>query len=109
MKYAILALALTAGFSNIAFADHHAAKWRDPGINDKQQDQRHRIQQGAHSGALTKDEAKTLAQQQKALRQQERTYKSDGVMTKEERKDMHQDMHTSSKAIYDAKHNDTTR
>lgn len=109
MKYALIAFALTVGLSNIAHAESHPAKWRDPGVNDKQQDQRHRIQHGVKSGALTKEEAKSLAEQQKALRVQERQYKSDGVMTKEERKDMHQDMNTSSKAIYDAKHNDTTR
>ncbi|MFP5348816.1 MAG: hypothetical protein ACLGHO_03115 [Gammaproteobacteria bacterium] len=81
----------------------HAAR-RDPGVNHRQQHQRSRIHQGAHSGELTKDEIKSLAQEQKSIRQQERAYKSDGKLTKDERKDMHQDLNQASKNIYNEKH-----
>lgn len=91
---------------------HHAhakpAK-RDPGVNHRQRHQQGRIHQGAHSGQLTKDERKTLAQEQKAIRQQERAYKSDGVLTRDERRDLHQDMNRASKNIYNEKHDAETR
>ena len=88
-------------------ARHHAhpnAAQRDPGVNHRQRHQRGRIHQGAHSGQLTKDEAKSLAQEQKAIRQEERAHKSDGVLTRDERKDLHQDMNQASKNIYNEKH-----
>jgi len=83
---------------------HPNAARRDPGVNHRQQHQRGRIHQGVHSGELTKDEMKSLAQEQKAIRQQERAYKSDGKLTKDERKDLHQDLNQASKNIYNEKH-----
>ena len=83
---------------------HPNAARRDPGVNHRQGHQRNRIHQGAHSGQLTKDEAKSLAQEQKTIRQEERAYKSDGVLTKDERKDLHQDLNQASKNIYNEKH-----
>lgn len=77
---------------------------RDPGVNARQQNQRQRIGQGMRSGELTKDETRGLAQEQRAIRQEERQYKSDGVLTKDERKDLHQDMNAASRNIYNEKH-----
>lgn len=91
---------------------HHAqpnAARRDPGVNHRQTHQRKRIHRGVHSGQLTKDEAKSLAQEQKAIRQEERAYKSDGALTKDERKDLHQDLNKASKNIYREKHDAETR
>lgn len=99
-----------AGDDSAQHAGHRAqAATRDPGVNHRQLHQRQRIHQGAHSGQLTKDEAKTLAQQQKAIRQQERAYKSDGVLTHDERKDLHRELNQASKNIYNEKHDAETR
>lgn len=80
------------------------ARLRDPGVNQRQANQHERIEQGIHSGQLTKGEAKQLATEQRAIRQEERQYKSDGVLTKDERKDLHQDLNAASKDIYSEKH-----
>jgi hypothetical protein len=77
---------------------------RDPGVNARQHNQHDRIAQGVRSGALTKDEAKGLRGAQRAIRQEERRYKSDGVLTRAERKDLQQDLNTASRNIYSEKH-----
>ena len=77
---------------------------RDPGVNARQADQRERIQQGVRSGELTRGEARQLGAEQRNIRQEERQYKSDGVLTKAERKDLHQDLSAASKDIYSEKH-----
>ena len=106
-----LLLASLTIFAGQAFAEqgarHHRP--RDPGVNQRQHNQQHRIQQGVRSGQLTKEEAKDLRSEHKAIRQEERAYKSDGKLTKEERKDLHQDMNELSKDIYQEKHDSDVR
>lgn len=77
---------------------------RDPGVNARQADQRERIQQGIRSGELTRGEARQLGAEQRNIRQEERQYKSDGVLTGDERKDLRQDLRAASKDIYNEKH-----
>ena len=77
---------------------------RGPGVNARQADQRERIQQGIRSGELTRGEARQLGAEQRDIRQEERQYKSDGVLTKVERKDLQQDLNAASKDIYNQKH-----
>jgi len=98
-----------AGHGGSYHRAHANAAKRDPGVNHRQQHQRARIHQGAHAGQLTKDERKTLTQEQRAIRQQERAYKSDGVLTRDERKDMHQDLTRAGKDIYNEKHDAESR
>lgn len=82
---------------------------RDPGVNQRQENQRDRIQQGIRSGQLTKDEVTSLKAEEKSIRQEEKAYKSDGVLTKDERKDLHQDLNQASKDIYAEKHDGDTQ
>jgi hypothetical protein len=77
---------------------------RDPGVNARQHAQHDRIAQGVRSGELTKSEAQGLRTEQRSLRQEERQYKSDGTLTRDERKDLHQDLNAASRNIYDEKH-----
>ncbi|MDO8960326.1 MAG: hypothetical protein Q7U85_11395 [Rhodocyclaceae bacterium] len=77
---------------------------RDPGVNARQSNQRERIGQGIRSGELTRGEARQLGAEQRAIRQEERQYKSDGVLTKAERKDLQQDLNVASRDIYNEKH-----
>lgn len=86
-----------------------AAPIHDPYVNAHQHRQHERIQQGVRSGQLTRSETRELAQQQKTLRQQERSYKSDGVMTQSERQDMRQDLRSASKDVYMQKHDAETQ
>lgn len=77
---------------------------RDPGVNQRQFNQRERIQNGWRSGEFTKDERKSLASEQKSIRQEERAYKSDGTLTMVERRDLQQDLNAASRHIYNEAH-----
>ncbi len=81
-----------------------AAPIHDPVVNAHQHRQHARIWQGVHSGQLTRSETRALASEQRALRQQERGYKSDGRMTHAERQDMRQDQRAASQTLYNEKH-----
>ena len=85
---------------------HHP---RDPGINHRQHYQQQRIKQGVRSGQLTREETKGLRRQEKSVRQEERAFKSDGQLSKGERKDLHQDLNNLSKEIYQEKHDGEVR
>lgn len=77
---------------------------RDPGVNAHQHRQQHRVQQGVRSGELTRAETRELRTEQKQIRQMERDYKSDGVLTRPERKELHQAQQEASRNIYAEKH-----
>jgi hypothetical protein len=82
---------------------------RDPGVNDRQTNQTARIVQGVKSGELTRDEAQGLRDERRDIRELEQGYKSDGALTKDERKDLHQELNGQSQTIYDEKHDDEKR
>jgi hypothetical protein len=82
---------------------------RDPGVNARQHDQHDRIAQGVRSGELTRDEANALRTRERSIQQEERQYKSDGILTRDERKDLHQDLNAASRSIYIEKHDPETR
>ncbi len=86
-----------------------AAGNRDPGVNQRQHNQQQRIQQGVQSGELTRGETRRLQAEQRGIRQEERQYKSDGVLTRDERKDLRQDLNLASRSIYSEKHDAETR
>src|SRR5664279_5424621 len=77
---------------------------KDPRVNARQHKQHARIAQGVKSGELTRGEAKDLRGDQRGIRQEERAYKSDGKLTKDERQELHQDQNAASKEIYQEKH-----
>jgi len=81
----------------------------DPGVNARQHRQEHRVKQGVRSGELTRGETQQLREQRRAIRQEERAYKSDGQLSRDERKDLHQDLNALSKDIYSEKHDDEKR
>jgi hypothetical protein len=82
---------------------------RDPGANQRQANQTGRTVNGVKTGELTHDEAQDLREGRREIRQTEQEYKSDGMLTREERVDLHQDLNAQSKDIYEAKHNDVKR
>lgn len=95
--------------ASLVIVSGHAAAERvvrphDPNVNARQLRQDHRVKQGVRSGALTKDEAGKLREERRSVRQEEHAYKSDGTLTRDERKDLHQDLNTLSKDIYSEKH-----
>ena len=82
-------------------------KW-SPGVNKRQRNQKFRIGQGIRSGSLTKEEAKTLIGKERDLMKMERELKSDGKLTKDERKQLHTELDSLSKEIYAEKHDEET-
>jgi hypothetical protein len=92
-----------AGIHTTASADGPRGT-RDPGVNARQHHQVDRTKQGVRSGELTRNEAKGIREDRRDIRQKEREYKSDGTLTREERKDLHKDMNQASRDIYKEKH-----
>lgn len=82
---------------------------RDPGVNQRQANQTGRIVNGVKTGELTKPEAQELRTERRDIRQLEQNYKSDGVLTKNERQDLHQQLNQQSKEIHEEKHDDEKR
>ena len=81
----------------------------DPGVNQRQRNQKHRVAQGIRSGSLTRDEAKAIVAQEKEIAKLEHQMKSDGVLTKDERKTLHDMLAETSNLIFAEKHDDETR
>jgi len=107
-KKLLLAGAVSLMMFNVtsAFAEHRP---RDPGVNARQHHQNERIRQGVRSGELTRSEAQGLREDRRDIRQLERAYKSDGVLTRGERRDLHHEQNELSRDIYQEKHDDERR
>lgn len=95
---------LVAGVLGVAGLGQAQAGTRDPGVNNRQQNQHQRVKQGVRSGELTRRETGALAREQRNIRQLERAYKSDGELTRAERADLHQEQNQASRHIYNQKH-----
>lgn len=99
-----LATQLTAIVTIICSASSVAAT-----INERQDNQQTRIQQGVVNGELTKRETAKLSQQQIELQRKEMRFKSDGQFTKKERALVQRDLNRQNKAIYRQKHDQQQR
>ena len=77
---------------------------RSPAINQRQANQAGRVAQGVQSGELTRPEAQELREERRDIRDLERDYKSDRVLTQEERRDLNQQLQQNSREIFDEKH-----
>jgi Skp family chaperone for outer membrane proteins len=110
MKKFPAVVATLAGVLGVVSASQaDASRTRDPGVNQRQHNQRERIQQGVKSGELTRRETGRLAEEQRDVRQLERAYKSDGTLTGAERRDLHHEQNQASHDIYRQKHDDQER
>jgi hypothetical protein len=103
--FSIVAAAAVAliGFADVTYA-HDGPGVRDPGVNARQANQRQRIRQGVQSGELTRRETRRVIETQRDVRQLERAYKSDGTLTRRERRDLHREQNQASRQIYRQKH-----
>ncbi len=100
----LLISALLAGLVTFWLSASAQAAPGDPGVNARQHHQQQRIGQGVRSGELTRGETRRLEREQRMIRAEERQYKSDGVLTREERRDLHQDLNAAGRHIYQEKH-----
>lgn len=81
----------------------------DPRIDRLQRRQHDRIVSGIRSGELTPSEARELRGEQRDLRRQERVFRSDGVLTRNERREMYEDLNAANRHIYNETHDGETR
>jgi hypothetical protein len=76
-----------------------------PGVDQRQENQDRRIEQGVKSGQLTNHEANRLEAQQNRIENTEQRMKSDGVVTRVERTRLAHRENKASRNIYRKKHN----
>lgn len=100
----LLVSMLLAGLATLWLSASAQASPHDPGVNARQHRQHERIRDGVRDGSLTNQEARSLRAEQKAIRAEERQYKADGVLSREERRDLHQDLNAASRHIYQERH-----
>ena len=74
------------------------------GINQRQLQHLRRIEDGVMRGDLTRQEARQLLQRERELRRKKQWYASDGRLTLEERRELHQDLEAISREIYVERH-----
>jgi hypothetical protein len=73
-------------------------------IHEKQENQQQRIGEGVENGSLTPKEAKHLENREADIQKDKKEAKSDGTISKSERKEIKKDQKHASKAIYHQKH-----
>ncbi|MBF0345912.1 MAG: hypothetical protein HQL06_17000 [Nitrospirae bacterium] len=77
----------------------------DPVIKARERNQQRRINQGIRSGELTPQEAARLEGREAKIKQDEQRMKSDGKLTRAERRKLNKELNRSSHAIYKKKLN----
>ena len=75
-----------------------------PGVDQRQQNQRARVNQGVVSGEVTRGEAAKLKSEQRRIKRTERRAKADGKVTRKERANIHRKQNKASRDIGKEKH-----
>lgn len=75
-----------------------------PGVDQRQEQQARRIDQGRQSGALTGREAERIERGQARIQGMEGRAAADGTVTPQERRRLHHAQDTQSRHIYREKH-----
>ena len=70
---------------------------------------RQRIERGIRSGQITRDEARQIRDRQQQIRNERRTYRSDGVITREERREIRSDRREQDRYIRSQRRDDDRR
>ncbi len=96
---------VVAATVTLSFGAGAVAAQSTPGADWRQHNQSVRIFDGVQGGSLTFRETGQLVRGQARLRNQERRFKSDGVVTRRERVRMHRGLNSQSRRIYRRKHN----
>lgn len=99
----LLATILLSAFAVSAFAQTNT-----PRIDQRQENQQKRIDNGVKSGALTAKETNNLDKREAKLEADKEAAKADGKVTAKERKKLKREENRDSKAIYKKKHNART-
>lgn len=88
---------------------HQGRDSRSGGIDRMQHQQRAQIQRGMHNGSLTPHEARQLYGEQREIAALERTYRADGVLSRDERRDLRGELQDARRHIYNQSHDDDRR
>ena len=75
------------------------AQRRDRDDATRRYNDRARIRRGVRTGNLTREEARRLREQERANRTERRAYRSDGTLTRDERRDIRRDERRSDRRI----------
>ncbi|MGH9350823.1 MAG: hypothetical protein ACRD1I_02210 [Terriglobia bacterium] len=86
-----------------------AAQDRTQHLNNRQENQQDRIQQGIKSGQLTRGEARRTEAREGRLQANKLEDKAKGPLTHKERTQLNRQANRDSRAIYRAKHNGKVR
>ena len=78
-------------------------------LHDMGRNQMQRIQQGIHTGELTRKEARSLRREQRDIRRTKRHFVRDGRMSRHERRVLRKRYARAGRHIYRLKHNHRTR
>ena len=73
-------------------------------VNQRQERQQDRIEQGIKSGELTVREAARLEREQGRTKAEEKAFRSDGKLSQRERAKLQRDLNKSSRRIHREKH-----
>lgn len=79
------------------------------GIDRRQHQQQAQIRQGIRNGSLTRPEARHLMQEQRQIARLEQRYRADGVLTRDERRDLRGELQDANRHIYNQSHDDDRR
>ena len=97
------------GYDNWNYVDRHDHSKPAGKIRKRMKRQKKRIRKGIESGQLTRKEAKKLRRQQRRIGDLHRDYRSDGHLSRTERRDLTERLDRASDRIYRLKHNDRKR
>ncbi len=98
MKRIIIAIGAITIFSTVAFCE-------TPRVDQRQVNQSKRIEQGIANGRLNARETNIVQAQQNNISTHETRVKSDGIVTKRERINLHRHQNRANRTIKRAKHN----
>jgi hypothetical protein len=82
-------------------ASEASAQWRRDDNRDRE-----RIRRGVRSGQITRDEARQIRERERQIRAERRTYRSDGVLTREERREIRRDEREQDRYIRSQRRDD---
>ena len=95
---------VVALLSFFAFGMIITANAQTPRVDERQHNQRQRIQQGVASGELTRRETAKSIHDQRRIRRAEHVAKCDGTVTNAERARLHHMQNTASRQLSRNKH-----
>ena len=88
---------------------HFVKAQQTPQVDQRQENQKARVQQGVASGELTRKETAHAVQDQRHIRRAERRAKADGTVTRRERAKLHHKQNRASRELRRNKHDQQDR